>query len=57
MKIIVIKETTGGDKKRTGFQAILFGKNPPVQSFAETEIKALKQLVERLEKRNDSFIK
>jgi hypothetical protein len=57
MKIIIVKETTSLVKERTGFQAILFGKNPPVQSFAETEIKALKQLVEKLEKRNDKFIK
>jgi hypothetical protein len=57
MKIIIIKETTSREKVKTGYQAILFGKNPPVQSFAETEIQALKQLVDRLEKRNNKFIK
>jgi hypothetical protein len=51
-KIILVTKTKEGG----GYQARLFGKNPPVQCFAETEIQALTFLVEKLTAMNDKFI-
>jgi len=53
MKIIVIERTAS----KGGYQARVFGKNPPVHVFAKTEIEAIKKLAENLEKRNPKFIK
>lgn len=52
-KIIIITKT----KEKGGYQARLFGKNPPVQAFAKTEMMALYELVDKLRLRNDKFIK
>lgn len=50
-KIILVTKTKEG-----GHQARLFGKNPPVQCFASTEIDALSFLTEKLRDFNDKFI-
>ncbi len=50
-KIILITETSSGQ-----YQARVFGKNPPVHAFAESEVKALKKLVEKIESIDAEFI-
>lgn len=55
MKIIIICKTKREGKQT--FQARVFGVNPPLHSFAESEIKALKQLAEKLEKINPKYIR
>ena len=51
-KIILVTKTQG----KGGYQARVFGKNPAIQTFAKTEIEALKTLVERLETIDKKFI-
>lgn len=52
MEIIIVTKSEG----KGGYQARVFGKNPPIQAFAKTEIEALKHLVEKLEKRHTKRI-
>ncbi len=52
MKLIVISKTA----EKGGFNAYVYGKHPVLQCFAETEIKALTGLVEKLTKKNPKWI-
>ena len=48
MRIIIVEKT----KNKGGYQARVFGFNPPLQSFAKSEVEALRQLAEKIVENN-----